>query len=318
MKRWIMILVLTAAAPAMATVNFTATDAGSGKLQIAYTTTDGDLPRGVALRVSLSDGAMVDFASPVVVAPEFNTFIDWANSNPLNYQVGNGSPLALPTAAGALAGDASEFSICMGVLDQAGGQAAGRSSTTLINIQLKGIRDGGQTTATITADTLRGPASGVVGSVLASNLPITTQIKGHPLCSCECLKTSAPFYNDWVKFGKPACWCYARNCHGDADGLRQGIYLTGYWYVGTNDLNILVKGWQVKEAPKGPGIMSIPGGICADFARDNQGSALTGFWRVGTSDLNILIRYWQVKEGPKGPGVPDCMATGYYYSFVSP
>jgi hypothetical protein len=314
MKRMMAILVLVVAVPAMAVVNFTATDAGSGKLTIAYTTTDGDLPRGVALRVGLSDGAVVDTTKAVVVDPAFNTFIDWAYSNPLNYQVGNGNPLALPTAAGALTANASDFSISMGVLDQTGAQKAGpASSTNLITIQLlKGTAD--QTTVTITGDTLRGPASGVVGSVLTSNLPQTVVVK---FVATECVKSTASFFNDWVAFGKPACWCYARNCKGDADGLKQGSALTGFWYVGTNDLNILVKGWQVKEAPKGPGIMSIAGAICADFARDKQGSALTGFWRVGTNDLNLLVASWQVKEAPKGPGVADC-GTANYNFFVNP
>ncbi len=315
MKRMMAILVLVVAVPAMAMVNFTATDAGSGKLQIAYTTTDGDLPRGVAMRISFSDGAMVDFAAPVVVDPAFNTFIDWAYSNPLNYQVGNGNPLALPTAAGALTADAADFSVSMGVLDQAGGQAAGpASSANLITIQLKSIPVAG-TTVTITGDTLRGPASGVVGSVLTSNLPQTVVVMpgGEP----ECVKSTAAFYADWLSFGSPKCWCYARNCMGDADGLKQGSAVTGYWFVGTNDLNILVAGWQVKEAPKGPGIATIANGICADFARDKQGSAVTGYWRVGTNDLNKLVASWQVKEAPKGPGVADC-GTADYNFFVNP
>jgi hypothetical protein len=314
MKRWMAIMVLVVAVPAMAIVNFTASDIGSGKLQIAYTTTDGDLPRGVALRISCSDGAVVDTTAQVVVNPAFNTFIDYAFSQGISYQIGQGHPLAKATEAGKLEADASDFSVCMGVLDQAGGQAAGPASTNnLILLQLKGV--GCPTTVTISADTLRGPASGVVGSVLQSNLPISIQIWN--MCG-ECLKTSAPSYNDWVKYGKPACWCFARNCHGDADGKSQGIPVTGIWYVGTNDLQCVVRAWQIKEPPKGPGVLSVPNGICCDFKRDQQGIAATGVWRVGTSDLNVLVANWQVKEPPKGPGVPDCIATGYYNFFMNP
>jgi hypothetical protein len=314
MKRLMAILVLVVAVPAMAAVNFTATDAGSGKLQIAYTTTDGDLPRGVALRIALTNAAVVDTTKAVVVDPAFNAFIDWAYSNPLNYAVGNGHPLAKATEAGALTADASDFSVSMGVLDQTGAQKAGpATSANLITIQLKGTA--ADTTATITGDTLRGPASGVVGSVLTSNLPISVKVVLTPV---EAIKSTAPIYNDWAKFGKPNCWAYARNCKGDADGKSQGSALTGFWFVGTNDLNILVAAWQVKEAPKGPGVLSVANGICADFARDQQGSALTGFWRVGTNDLNILVANWQVKEAPKGPGVADCMATGHYNFFLVP
>jgi hypothetical protein len=317
MKKWIMILVLAVSVPAMASVNFTATDAGSGKLQIAYTTTDGDLPRGVALKVSLSDGAVVDTSpwnSPIaIVDPMFNAFPDYAYSYPQNFQVGNGHPLAKATEAGVLTADTSEFSICMGVLDQAGSQMPGpASSANLITIQLK-MGSPYKTTVTITGDTLRGPASGVVGSVLTSNLPISVLV-GNGGCM-ECIKCTSPIYNDWVKFGKPACWCYARNCKGDADGLKQGSAVTGYWHVGTNDLQCLVRAWQVKEPPKGPGIPSVPNGICCDFGRDSQGSTVTGYWRVGTSDLNILVANWQVKEPPKGPGVSICLD---YNFFVNP
>jgi hypothetical protein len=131
----------------------------------------------------------------------------------------------------------------------------------------------------------------------------------------DCVKSSAFFYSDWLKFGKPACWCYPRNCHGDADGRKQGNVPMGYTYVYTNDLGILISAWNIKEPPKGPGI---GGAICADFDRKEQGNPIIGFGRVGPGDLNILIKYWQIKEPPKSPGVPDCMDTGHYNFFVNP
>lgn len=314
MKRLMAIMVLVVAVPAMAAVNFTATDAGNGKLQIAYTTTDGDLPRGVAMRINLTDGAMVDTTAAVVVDPAFNTFIDYAFTQGQSYAIGSGHPLAKATEAGALDANASDFSISMGVLDQTGAQGAGpASSANLITIQLlKGTAN--QTTVTITGDTLRGPASGVVGSVLTSNLPQTVVVT----FLSDPIKSTAPFYADWVSFGKPNCWAYARNCRGDADGKSQGSAILGFAYVFSNDLNVLISGWNIKEAPKGPGIMSIPNAVCADFNRDKQGSAILGYARVFSNDLNILIANWNIKEAPKGPGVPDCMATGHYDHFVNP
>jgi hypothetical protein len=323
MKSLMAILVLVMAVPAMAVVTFSASDAGSQQLLISYTTTDGDAPRGVALRVSLSGGATMDFAAAPAVRVEFNTFIDYAFSQGVSYTVGSGHPFANPAAAGALTADAADFSLCAGVLDQDGKQAAGPGGAVAINlfkIQLKGIPDGGQTTATISADTLRGPTSGVVGSVLNSNLqtaPITCVVLGK-VAVTDCVNKNAPFYNDWLSFGKPDCWCYARNCKGDADGLKQGSSILGYVYVFSNDLNILIKGWNIKEAPKGPGIMSIPGAICADFARDKQGSAILGYARVFSNDLNILIANWNIKEAPKGPGVADCTNANLYNFFVTP
>jgi hypothetical protein len=126
----------------------------------------------------------------------------------------------------------------------------------------------------------------------------------------DLLPASHPDYDEWVAVGKPACWAYPRQCHGDADGQVGGSAKTGFYHVGTNDLNVLIAAWQVAEPPFGPGIASIENGICADFARDQGGNAKTGFHRVGTSDLNVLIENWLKKEPPQGPGVPgDCGGT---------
>jgi len=298
MKSLMAMLVLVVAVPAMATVNFTAVDAGSGKLTIAYTTTDGDLPRGVALRLALSDAAVVDLAAvPVaVVDPAFNAFIDYAYSNPQNFAVGNGHPLAKATEAGALAADASDFSLCAGVLDQNGGQAAGPASTTnLFTIQLKSIPVAG-TNVTISGDTLRGPASGVVGSVLNSNLPITVKVMP-PVGPDECVKTTATFYADWISFGKPDCWCFKRQCRGDVNGIKE---LIGVAQIGATDLNIF-KGAFGKAAASLPA-----GGICADL---NHAKELIGVARVGATDLAQFKLYYGKSEAQ----IPECPMTDYNF-----
>jgi hypothetical protein len=124
----------------------------------------------------------------------------------------------------------------------------------------------------------------------------------------DCYPSCRKDYNEWVAVGKPDCWCCPRQCHGDADCERGGSAKTGYYSVGPSDLNLLVKAWMVKELPLGPGIASVPNGICADFAHDQGGSAKTGYYRVGPSDLNILVANWLRKEPPRGPGVKaDCV-----------
>jgi hypothetical protein len=121
----------------------------------------------------------------------------------------------------------------------------------------------------------------------------------------DCFPYDHPDYSEWLAVGKPDCWCYPRQCHGDADGLKQGSAFAGYMYVGTDDLNMLINAWKILDPPKGPGLSGNQ--ICADFDHDRQGSAFAGYMRVGTDDLNILIAYWKVLEPPKGPGVPpDC------------
>lgn len=168
--------------PVGAMVLFTATDDGCGKVRIAYTSPEGDQPRGIALSVFCSNGAMVDLAATAAARswdPAFNIFTDYYYSYPENYAPGVGHPLAKATEVGALTADASRFSISMGVMDLTGGQNPGPASTqNLITLQLT-FGTSNRTTVSISADTLRGPASGVIGSVLASNLPITVQVDGH-------------------------------------------------------------------------------------------------------------------------------------------
>lgn len=318
-KTLAMLLVLALVAPAMA-VTFTASDAGNQVLKIDYTLASGEVLRGLALKLTRTSGdAVVAAGGDVVVAP-FNTFIDYAFSN-AGYQIGQGHPVANPAAAGVAALPASTFSISVGFLDQAGNQA-GIAANGSITVKLTGTAD---SCFDIELDTLRG---GVVGD------NVVAPAAGWKISQCvvfavpEPIKSTAPIYADWVKYGKPNCWAYARNCRGDADGKRQGTAKTGYWYVGTDDLNILLPAWQVREpatgtTPSGPGILSVTNGICADFARNVQGTAKTGYWRVGTDDLNIFLANWQVREPatgttPSGPGVADCMNTGHYNFFVNP
>lgn len=169
MKKLALLLVLAMAMPAMAAVTFTAEDAGDGVLRISYT---GDQAvRGVALKITLDNGT-IDLAGEATVNPSFNTFIDYAYSNPMNFNIGDGHPFAKVGEPGALTEETAEFVVSMGVLDEDGdetlGEAGPTSATPLIEIPLKGD---GEINVTICADTLRGPESGVVGdAAIASNL----------------------------------------------------------------------------------------------------------------------------------------------------
>lgn len=306
MKSLMAIMVLVMAVPAMAVVNFTATgtDDGSGKFTIAYSTTDGDKPRGVALWISCSDGATADVVATSAAKswePKFNTFIDWAYSHPLEFgftpDKQTGHPLALLSAPGALADvDAvSEFAVCMGVLDNNGAQAPGPESTTnLVTIKLnKGTAD--QTTVTIRANTLRGPASGVVGSVLNSNLtnpePLTCVVKFGVV---ECVKATASFYNDWVAWGKPECWCYERQCRGDLNGLKDGLVVK-YWVSGT-DLGLFKNGYAKNDAA----LKLVVNGICGDMNHTADGLVVK--YRVSGTDLAEFKKYYAKADA----SVPAC------------
>jgi hypothetical protein len=130
----------------------------------------------------------------------------------------------------------------------------------------------------------------------------------------DCFPICHPDYDEWVLMGRPDCWCYPRQCHGDTDNQTEGGPKTGYYYVHFNDLNVLLAGWDVREPapppiPSGPGIVTCtaPNGVpcvCADFKHDQEGGAKTGYYRVHFNDLNILIASWNILE-PAPP--PDCL-----------
>jgi len=104
-------------------------------------------------------------------------------------------------------------------------------------------------------------------------------------------------YFEWLSVGKPDCWCYPRQCHGDADNKSQGK--KKYW-VSTNDLDILIAAWNKPFADiEGVTLYGVPL-ICADFAHDTQGKKK---YRVSTNDLDILIANWNRANKPD----PNCL-----------
>lgn len=316
MKKLMFLCVALLVTPAMAMITFSG-DVTDGILTVRYSS-DGDLPRGVALLLTGTDTAQIDGYVAASADTAFNCFIDYAFTAEDAYVIDpdNQHPLADPDNPGVvLSLPATAVSVCMGVLDQTENQGAGPlEADPLFQLEVSG-----EGNIVVTADTLRGPESGVVGSELESNLSgggeLSIPVDGGPppLLTAETAIdpiNAFNYYQTWLDMGEPRCWAYARQCRGDANGDDEGGFLTGYWYVGVPDLDILASGWMVKEPPKGPGIASIPNAICADFNHDDEGGFLTGYWRVGVPDLDRLAASWMVKEPTKGPGVPaDCGGT---------
>lgn len=117
------------------------------------------------------------------------------------------------------------------------------------------------------------------------------------------LPTDHPDYNEWVDVGKPACWCYQRQCHGDADGRAYGEY--NYW-VSIYDLEVLQAAW-CKTFEEIDGETITVGGkevelICADFDHAPYGKFN---YRVSIPDLDILKEYWGGDPNSKTPD-PNC------------
>ncbi|MBN1124947.1 MAG: hypothetical protein JXA82_08065 [Sedimentisphaerales bacterium] len=171
MRTWNLLFLTLITTSAFGTITFTAVDNGDQRITISYSSDAGDAPRGIALRVDVSAPVTVRLAE-FTVDSAFNTYMDYAHSNPLNFAVGDGHPFADATEAGALGeDDVTSFSISMGVLDEAGEQAAGPEAADLITFRLCCA---GTVHITICGDTLRGPDSDVVGAdgQIDSNLQV--------------------------------------------------------------------------------------------------------------------------------------------------
>jgi hypothetical protein len=95
-----------------------------------------------------------------------------------------------------------------------------------------------------------------------------------------------PDYSEWVTVGKPTCWCYPRQCYGDADGHSEG---KGSYWVFTADLNTMLTAWS-----KTAGALT-GNDACADFDHLPEGK---GSYRVFTADLNILLANWGTNATP--------------------
>lgn len=240
-KTLAMLLVLALVAPAMA-VTFTASDAGSGVLKIDYALSSGEVLRGMALKLTRTSGdATVAAGADVTVAP-FNTFIDYAFSNPTGYDVGVGHPVANAAAAGVAALPASTFSISVGYLDTTGAQA-GIAANGSISVKLAGT---GSSCFDIELDTLRG---GVVGDNVvapAAGWKINQCVVIGVSCKDKFTGTELTDYNAYVAAGKdPSCWCWKYQCRGDADNATE----TALKYrVYNNDIALVVANWKAKDA----------------------------------------------------------------------
>lgn len=309
-KLLVSMLVVALCVPAMAATTVEAVG-GDAVMTITVTVTDDDVVRGLAVTVEQAAADTGDAEIALVTgdfdvdASSFNTFIDFAYSAESGYTaVGQGHPIAVVDAAGEIAPatGVQNFAFSAGYLDDEGGEQAGLGVgvyTITINMDCNAT-----TVFDVALDSLRG---GIVGDDLEVTDSLTT-VTVNPGVS-ECISSSAPFYADWVALGSPPCWCYERNCNGDANGEAIVHPVLGTTYVTTADLNILILGWGVKEQPKGIGVVAA-GGVCADFNREAIVHPVLGTTRVTTDDLNKLIAAWNVKEPPKGVGVPVCPLVG--------
>lgn len=292
------LLVIAIAVPALADVTVTATNegvSGSGQVKITIAPTGGAEVRGVALLLTIETGDAVIDDDGDAVATGLNTNIDYFFTNGTGMVGGetpvssDGHPLADPTQAGVLdpTGGVGTFSLSSGYLDAGGGQA-GYAVDSFFDITYTLSVD---STLQVELDSLRG---GIVGD----NLGTITVVNGDgnelliPGAPPECMAATNPDYADWTSYSKPDCWCYQKQCRGDADGLDEFGFP-----VLSNDLAILAASYAQAD---GSGTFN----ICADFDR----TAEFGF-RVLSGDLSILAGNYatQPLDCADGAAVPNSL-----------
>lgn len=324
-KYMLMLAVALIASPALATVTVSMVDNGDLTADINYEVV-GEVNNVAAFAVDIAvDGGAVitgisNFHTGVSVAgsagygifpANFDRYITVnANGDVDDWSNAAYTPAAEAGDKGALGGiGTSGITIELGALYKGDGNAPAASGTlctiavdTGCNVDLEG-------------NAIRGGVVLEGAGTPSSVVYVDGSIGG----DVECFPSSDPAYDDWVALGKPDCWCLTTQCHGDADGLKEGGTKTGFWRVHFRDLNTLLAGWNTLEpaasGPSGPGITTVQftdatgtvEGVCADFAHDAEGGPKTGFYRVHFSDLNILIGSWNIKEPTFGPGLAtDC------------
>jgi hypothetical protein len=130
----------------------------------------------------------------------------------------------------------------------------------------------------------------------------------------DCFPSDHDDFANWVAAGKPDCWCYDRQCHGDADDTSDGHEdpLVERWVI-MADYSILVAGWQKKRSESTATPFSEY--ICADFGHDNDGHEddLVKRW-VTMDDYSILVGNWQKKVSEAGANVdPNCLTWSGFF-----
>ncbi len=157
----------------------------------------------------------------------------------------------------------------------------------------------GDTCLSIRANVPRAGATGVVmedpNELVTVNYPpacIPIDVINQPV---ECLKSWAPEYPTWVQWGRPPCWCYQRQCNGDADGIKSGPF-----WVGIPELS----GFRAAFNKTDLVLANITNGICYDCDHNK-----TGPFRVGIPDLDCLRRCFNKPHCPCCDLDGDCILT---------
>jgi len=324
----LLLAVLLFAVPAFASVTITCSEPpdDGNSVVVGYTVaSEPNRVRAFALDITVDSGAVITgvsyFKVGESVAPSdkgygvFPGSFDKYDIDPddPNWADPNYTPLADPcdypsdTLGGVDANgvllDTNGITVEMGALyypTKDNSPNAPPTSGDLLRVTVGGVTPGCK--MTITQNEARG---GVV--LTNSGAPISFISDGYTFSGDYCLGYDGSpdtEYNDWLKWNRPKCWCYPRQCRGDINGKRT----TARW-VQTADLGIFRSAFYKSDAV----LRTVPSGICADLNHKR-----TTARRVQASDLNIFRTYFFKPDA----SVPVCdtywIYTGPYNFWTSP
>ncbi|MBW8042531.1 MAG: hypothetical protein FVQ85_21395 [Planctomycetes bacterium] len=301
MKKFLLVLVvLLFATPALAAVNITVAQVGdTNEVIISWdATTETNLVRAFGLNVQLSNDANV--ISATGLSADYYIYPGTIQINASGDVTSLGSIVApwadLPSDT--LEGPPDGNGVTLEAASLYAPTGPGSPNAPATSGDIASIIVSGDTCITISANVSRAGATGVVmedpAEVVTVNYPAQLCVTVFVPPS-ECLKDTALEYGDWGTWGKPACWCYSRQCRGDSDGIK-----TGPFWVAIPDLNAFRAAFNKTDIVLG----GVANGICSDADH-----AKTGPFRVAIPDLSNFRVYFNKIE----TFVPECDPTDYNY-----
>jgi hypothetical protein len=219
MKKVITILVvLLSAAPALARVDITCS-AWADEITLSFdASTEAKLIRAFALDIEVDNGAKIievkDVNEKYNVHPGSFTYDDVNGIQ--------GDVVAANDYPGTKTGlDTNAITIEMGSLyhppTDSSPNAPGNQGTILTFVVDNDCN------VTFTENVIR---SGVVRTDACGITDFNAPLYHHVGCLTAATAVdpcSVNYYAEWNNVGRPACWCYPRQCHGDADGKKNRV-----------------------------------------------------------------------------------------------
>lgn len=275
----VLVLVAFAATPALASVTLSGTTSGT-TYTINYSISGPNSARAFALDITVNNSKTIS-----------------------SLACSSSSYYVYPGSIVISGGTATGWGSCVCDLSKFPGKGQGGTGTAGITVEMGSLYGSGASQGHGQGNK---PAnSGTLVSFVVSGTPTTAHVTANPArggvvmenpdessnanvldlfpAAIDCLKSTATEYGAWCSFNKPNCWCYKRQCRGDATGTKGGSF-----WVELSDLNILRTGWNKTETQ----LKGLPAtAICADYNHAKGGS-----FRVELSDLNILRTAWNKTE----------------------